>query len=642
MALSGLFKTPHQPVRRFGLTRIIAREFILIYGKINTLNRRVVVTNYKSKHRLLLLLSIVTLVVVLAGSAAAATSVFAPATYQKITQAIKGNSESLQVKVNDLSNKYLAEGASNDTILVKFKDNVSEEQSAKVHQKLNTKVKNKIDKINVEVVNIPAGAKVGDMIAKFKNESDVEYAEPNFLAAAQLDPNDSLYSSQWNLSKISAPTAWDDSQGGAGPIAIVDTGVESNHPDLSGEVIQGYNFVSSSKNTEDDNGHGTHVTGIVSALTNNAKGVASIGFRSNILPVKVLDSSGNGSYSDVASGIIYSTDQGARVINLSLGGPTQSSTLQDAVTYATNKGSFVVAAAGNSGSSTPLYPAACTGALAISATDSADNLASFSSYGKNVFAGAPGVNITSTYNNSGYRSLSGTSMSAPHFSGLVEIAISFIGSSNKSVTNAQLLDYLKTATDKVGPYPYDQNGWNQYFGYGRINAQKLFGEIKQSPIASPTATSSASAIITTTPSSVKSGSPSSRPSISFSVEALGEVDSISTENQVVKIKIKNISKNINVSADDFVDLYLDSSTQIKYQGKDKSLSDLKAGDEINVKSLWANDRLQAQTITIQKLFTTEPTATPGVSPTTTTTTNANTPGSSNNSAANNNSKANKK
>ena len=532
----------------------------------------------------------------------ATVAIINPKVFGTISQTLSGSGQELTTKIGGLQSKYLAKGASEDTILVKFKSGVSNEQSAKIHQNNGTKVKKKVSGIDVEVVSIPEGAKVGDTIDKFKKSNDVEFAEPNFLATAQLDPNDSLYSSQWNLKKISAPLAWDDAQGGDGPIAVVDTGVQSNHPDLSGEVLQGYNFVSDSSNTADDNGHGTHVSGIASAVTNNGVGVASIGFRSNILPVKVLNSAGSGTYSDVSSGIIYAADNGARVINLSLGGPSSSVTLQNAVTYATNKGSFVVAAAGNSGSSTPLYPAACAGALAITATDSSDNLAGFSNYGKNVFVGAPGVGITSTYNNSGYTSLSGTSMSAPHFSGLLEMAAAYIGSTNKSVTNQQLLDYLKTTTDKVGGYPYDSNGWNQYFGYGRINASKLIGQIKEAPVGSPTVTAAPTRTPTSyspTPVPDFSKEPPGRSKFGFNVELEGSIDSFNDDRTVVKVKIKNISQNIKLEPDDLVDLYLDDNSEIKYKGQPLNASELESDDKINVKALWSEDKLIAKEITVQ-------------------------------------------
>jgi thermitase len=565
-------------------------------------------------HRRTLFLAalVVSLVIVLVGSAAAATSYFAPETYRKIADRIIGTREEIKVKLNDLETKYLAEGSSEDTVLVKFKSSVSEETKAKVHSKLGTKVKKKVNKIDVEVVNIPSGAKVGETIEKLKAEADVEYAEPNFLAAALLDPNDSLYSSQWNLGKIGASYAWDDSQGGVGPIAVVDTGVDSGHPDLSGQILQGYNFVGDSANTDDDQGHGTHVSGIISASTKNAVGVASIGFRSNIIPVKVLDSNGSGTYADVASGIVYGADKGARVINLSLGGPTSSLTLQNAVTYAVNKNSLVVAAAGNSGSSTPLYPAACSGALAVSATDSSDNLASFSNYGKNVFAGAPGVNITSTYMGSNYKSLSGTSMSAPHLSGMLELALAYISSSSKTVSNTELLNFVKTGTDKVGPYPYDSNGWNQYFGYGRINAQKLFGEIKQAPTSSSTPLTSRTITSSVTTSPRQIGSRSSNGKLKLEVELHGEIDSINQDESFVVIRIKSISQNIKLATDDLVNLYFDNDSEIKYKNGSVNFGELKVGDEVNGKVLFEDDRLTATEVTLQRKGSVAPviTATP--------------------------------
>ncbi|OGE71996.1 hypothetical protein A2617_04975 [Candidatus Daviesbacteria bacterium RIFOXYD1_FULL_41_10] len=260
-------------------------------------------------------------------------------------------------------------------------------------------------------------------------------------AVATTLTNDTLYSNQWALPKIS----WDKLDTGAGVynpteastrIAVVDTGVDYNHPDLTGKVDTGqdWDFVNNDDDALDDNLHGTHVAGIAAASTNNSTGVAGVSINtSTILPVKVLNQAGSGYYSWVAAGIIYAADHGAKVINLSLGGNVKSTTLENAVNYAWGKGAVVVAAAGNSNNSSKTYPGAYSNAMAVWASDQNDNKASFSSYGGWVDIGAPGVSILSTIplgkdtkdgNQDGYYLASGTSMATPGVAGLAGLLFS--------------------------------------------------------------------------------------------------------------------------------------------------------------------------------------------------------------------------
>lgn len=518
-----------------------------------------------------------------------AIAIFSPQTLR-----IKGDesNKSTTEEAKNLESGYLAEGASKDTILVKFKSNVGQDKKNEIHAKLKTKTKSKIAKLNTEVVSIPSGSNYTDTIGKFKKYSEVEYAEPNYLAAALMTPNDPLYNSQWGLKKISAPAAWDNAKGGGISVAVVDTGVLSTHPDLSGEVTSGYNFVSSNTNTTDDHGHGTHVSGIVAGMTNNGIGVASIGYKATIIPVKVLNSSGSGTYAAVSSGIVYAADRGAKIINLSLGGPSPSTTLQNAVTYAVNKGVYVVAARGNSASSAPLYPASCKGALAVTATDSSDNLASFSSYGSDAFIAAPGVNILSTSKTSSYVYMSGTSMATPHFAGLLELALSYISSSGKSVSNTQLMDYIKETSDNVGSYSYDSSGWNQYFGYGRINAEALINKIKgETPEPAPEPSPS--------PEPTPTPTNPSRSKIQFDVVISGNIDYIDTEQNLIKIKVKTTSNSLKLSVGDLVNIYADENTIITSKGKNITIDKLKIGNKINIKATWADDKLTASSIKAQ-------------------------------------------
>ncbi|GIV09313.1 MAG: hypothetical protein KatS3mg019_1404 [Fimbriimonadales bacterium] len=310
----------------------------------------------------------------------------------------------------------------------------------------------------------------------------VRYVEPNYLAFAFATPNDPRYSQQYGLARIQANLAWDIWQPRRTVyIAIIDTGIDSNHPDLtnkmrrhSGGAVYGYNTLNNTTNALDDNGHGTHCAGIAAAEINNGVGVAGVAAWNpsvanarayvQLMPVKVLSSSGSGSLDSVARGITWAADNGAHILSLSLGAGTGAQQLQDAVNYAWNRGCLVVVAAGNGGSSSPQYPAYYTNSIAVAATDSSDTLTSFSQYGSWVDIAAPGANILSTYPNNQYQSLSGTSMACPHVAG----AAAVLWSHNQSLTNAQLRNALETHVDSYQPYAGRTIG----SGKGRLNVYR--------------------------------------------------------------------------------------------------------------------------------------------------------------------------
>lgn len=483
--------------------------------------------------------------------------------------------------------------ASSSSILVKFRASASPATIAAIHQANHATVKRVLPDIGVQEVILPNGTDIGAALKQYRAQAAVQYAEPNPIAQRFMTPNDTLYSKQWNLAKINASAAWDVSQGGYGPIAIVDTGIDASHSDLSGEIEPGYNFVNNSTDTSDDNGHGTSVAGIIAGITNNSNGVASIGFKGSLIPVKVLDSTGTGTYGDVASGIIYAADNGAKIINLSLGGSSPSQTLQSAVNYAEQKGVIVVAAAGNNGNSAAVYPADYPGVIAVSATDTNDNLASFSSYGSDIVASAPGVGIISTYNNGGYATMSGTSMAAPEVAGLLGLALS-----HSQVSTATLLSDLEQSSDKVGPYPYNSSGWNEYFGYGRIDAAKLL-QLIGSTASTPTAPS-------TTTSTANGQTIHGQPSLQFSVDFEGTVDSVNQTRGVVTVKIQSISQNLKLADNNLIDVYISGSTTLTANGQNSSLATIAPGDKIGGKALWQNNQLAATNITVQSQPSTTP------------------------------------
>ncbi|MFM8657827.1 MAG: S8 family peptidase, partial [Chthoniobacterales bacterium] len=323
----------------------------------------------------------------------------------------------------------------------------------------------RVPQIGVRILQVPAQAEAR-VIAALSNNPNIEFAEPDYIANIILTPNDPYYSAyQWHLPKVSAPSAWDTTTGSSAvTVAVVDSGVQANHPDLVGRVLAGYDFVNNDSDPADDNGHGTAVAGVAAAKGNDGIGVAGAAWNVAILPVKTMNSSGSGSYSAIANGITYSADRGAKIINLSLGGTLSSSTLQNAVSYAWNKGSLLVAAAGNNGSSTTVYPAAYPNVVAVSATTSADTLASFSSYGSFVDLSAPGQDITTTWIGSSYVTISGTSFSSPLTAGVAALALS----RTPALSNAQISSLLTGNTDDLGAVGYDT-----FFGSGRLNAAKV-------------------------------------------------------------------------------------------------------------------------------------------------------------------------
>lgn len=261
----------------------------------------------------------------------------------------------------------------------------------------------------------------------------------------------------WGITRIGADKVWNQSTGSGVKIAIVDTGVQRDHPDLKNNIIQGYDFVNDDNDPTDDNGHGTHVAGIASAVLNQT-GTVGASYNAQIMPIKVLNNQGYGYLSGVAKGIYFAADNGARIINMSLGSSTDSITLRNAVTYAANKGILLVAAAGNNSGGPCLYPAAYSSVICVVATDSKNQLASFSNMGGEL--AAPGVSNYSTFVGSSYRYLSGTSMASPHVAGAGAILISKC----PTCTTSEIRNILRNTAIDLG-----DTGKDILFGYGLVD-----------------------------------------------------------------------------------------------------------------------------------------------------------------------------
>ncbi|MBI4744322.1 MAG: S8 family serine peptidase [Actinobacteria bacterium] len=348
-------------------------------------------------------------------------------------------------------------------ILIKFKKNASDAKINEIILKIEClRVRNYAG--GIFRVKIPSNRDVFEAKEELNQSPDVEIADLNYILDAETIPNDIYFKSQWALAKISASAGWDTEIGGASPVvvAVVDTGVDLGHPDLKNKTVEGYDFINNDTAPMDDNGHGTHVAGIIGSETNNLEGVSGVSWGARIMPIKALNSSGSGTDLSVASGIRWAVDHGARIINLSLGSPGSSFVLKDAIDYAYSKGAILVAAAGNNGSNgnLPEYPAAYDHVIAVSATDSLDNKAGFSNFGSYIDVAAPGVDILSTSLGGGYGYKSGTSTATPFVSGLASLLLS----RSTQLASDQIEQIIGQSADDFGTA-----GKDDLYGFGRIN-----------------------------------------------------------------------------------------------------------------------------------------------------------------------------
>jgi serine protease len=375
------------------------------------------------------------------------------------------------------------------------------------------------------------------VIRALREREDVVYAEPNHLLHPMLTPADPFYPLQWHYPQISLPQAWDLSTGATSVIvAVIDTGVVLSHPDLQGQLVQGYDFVRDPATSGDGDGidpnpndpgdqfvfssyHGTHVAGTVAAATNNIPtpiGVAGTGWGLKIMPVRALTSTGGTEY-DILQAVRYAAglsndsnttpSQPADVINLSLGGEGYSQSAQDVFSQVRAKGIIVVAAAGNSASRTTIYPAGYTGVVAVSAVDLSKSLATYSSFGASIDLAAPGGDLSRDANGDGYPDgvlstwvddssgfqrasyafAAGTSMAAPHVAGVAGLMKSL----DPGLTPQDFDDLLATGaiTDDLG-----DADWDEMYGHGLIDAYKALSAVGAPASATPSLAAAPSAM----------------------------------------------------------------------------------------------------------------------------------------------------
>ncbi len=313
----------------------------------------------------------------------------------------------------------------------------------------------------LEVADVPAAGE-GAVLDELSRDPRVEHAEPMALYRASFVPDDPLYATkQWHLQRVGAERAWGYTCGQGVTVAVVDTGVAcfdkgpfSRGTDLAGTRCRGgWNFVDDSAEAYDDQGHGTHVAGTIAQTTNNGLGTAGLAYCATLMPIKVLNKQGFGSVANVAEGIRFAADEGAQIINLSLGGPIKSRILEDAVAHALGRGVVIVAAAGNSGRKVG-WPAAYPGVVAVSATDADDKIAWFSSRGPEVTIAAPGVSVTQqTICNGGrdkceiFGTFNGTSMASPHVAGVAAM-VEALGVTDRAAVEAALTASARPQGDK--------------------------------------------------------------------------------------------------------------------------------------------------------------------------------------------------
>lgn len=319
------------------------------------------------------------------------------------------------------------------------------------------------------LLRLAPGSGAANAIPALLRQPGVDAAERNHVYSSLGKPDDSIYSQQWGMRKINAEAAWDVTTGSPIVIAIIDTGVASDHPDLEGRVLPGFNAIRNNNEAYDDEGHGTHMAGVAAAAGNNGRGVAGMCWNCQILPIKVLNSNGQGSSASIIRGMNWAADNGAKIFSMSLGSDQRSRGEEDAVNYAYNKGITIFASSGNSGGdkNPVIYPAAYPNVIAIAATAPNDSATGFSSFGDFVDLAAPGVGIWSTYWNdedgNTYAPENGTSPACPHAAGLAALALTLW----PELSPAQIEQLLVGSSVDIGA-----PGKDVYAGWGRIDALK--------------------------------------------------------------------------------------------------------------------------------------------------------------------------
>jgi subtilisin family serine protease/flagellar hook assembly protein FlgD len=353
-------------------------------------------------------------------------------------------------------------------VVVKFREGVSSSEKQTLFQSEHLIEQSSIEETNMSLIKISNMKDLITVATKLSKNPLVEYVEPNYRMQPKYVPSDPYFYKQWYLNKVEVPKAWDMTKGSAEvTVAVLDGGIQGDHPDLRGKIVKPYNMISKNQLLKADD-HGTHVAGIIAANMNN-QGITGIAPNVKIMPVNVFKHGGASSF-DVASAVYYAVANKANVINLSLGGFDPSTTVEKALKHAHYSGVVVVAAAGNSANDSATYPAAYETVISVSASDQYDKIASFSNFGETVDFAAPGVSILSAVSGSSYERFEGTSMAAPVVSGTIALMLS----RNPLLTPDDVRRILTQSAVDIG-----EKGKDLFFGNGRIN---VYLSLKNTPL----------------------------------------------------------------------------------------------------------------------------------------------------------------
>ncbi len=356
----------------------------------------------------------------------------------------------------------VAQPHADDELLVQWVPGLSESERLSAIDEMGLRELKYMPRLSVSHVNLD-GESVALAMRRLGDDPRLRFAEPNYEARAIGTPNDPYFSEQWNLSRIGVQEAWRQTRGVGATVAVLDTGVEPGGTDGINDLRQGKDFVYG-REMYDAYGHGTHVAGTVAQNTDNARGAAGVAPGATVIPVKVLGDDGSGWISDIAAGVEWSTDQGADVVTMSLGSWGASRTMSEAVRYAVDNGTVVIAAAGNEDTGQLNYPAAYPEVISVGASTSSDRLSSFTNWGEDLDLVAPGVDILQEVwdgRNFYYSAWSGTSMATPHVAGVAALIMS-LGVDDPHVVR----DILRRSAQDLG-----DEGHDKWFGYGVLDAE---------------------------------------------------------------------------------------------------------------------------------------------------------------------------
>jgi thermitase len=357
-------------------------------------------------------------------------------------------------------------------LLVSYDPGASRQRVGEVVERSRSRVEKEIPVADTQLLSFPAikheqsrsvrEKKLRKAKEALQKRPGVEHVDYNFLRMASYEPNDPRFQpdTQWDLFRIDAPAAWNKTLGNGVRVAVVDSGIDGDHPDLESKIALQKDLLDNDDVANDDVGHGTHVAGTIGAATNNGKGVAAVCPGCRLMVAKVGNLQGIED-ADIAQGIYWSANNQASAINISIAGPEFSWALKHAVDYAWDHDVVVVAAAGNADTGAPYYPAAYGHVISVSATDQQNKKAPFSNYGSTVDVAAPGVEIFSTVPG-GYHTESGTSMASPHVAALAGLL-----AANKGLSAPEIRRRIQRSATDIGP-----EGNDRYYGWGLINANR--------------------------------------------------------------------------------------------------------------------------------------------------------------------------